>query len=164
MFASCVLVGIINLIIGFGTSSAGDVSVSLNIAAIHAEKAGYDFPAVLEGSDIRAQLPGTQYIFLVHTAELRNGDVIMINNNTLREDKTGNLKDDGVDCQLSISLSEDTETIDVAGLCNFFLIKKGGAELKSQGIIPSTTLAAPLYWILLHEDSKTGIAIYAEVD
>lgn len=146
------------------TSNATPMKSHLNIGAIHANKAGYEFPAVLEGTDIRAQLPGTQYIFLIHTAKLNDGDAVMISSDTLREAKSGGLEDEGVDCQFSVSLDKRNEMIDLAGVCNFFLIEDDGTEVKSRGIIAPTTLAEYPYWVLLFEDSKTGIAIYAEVD
>lgn len=152
-----------------GDITGGEIAPHANIAAFHKVhgQESFKYPAQIPGADIIAALQGkAQYIFLNHTAGLKDGDVIVIGNDVLRE-SDGKFEDFGVDCQLSVHLSgsgAETSALSLGGMCEVLFVDKNHREIEHKLMIKPTDVQPGKGWILLYDDAEDGIAIYADVE
>ena len=145
-----------------GDVTGGKVAPHVNIAAFHKihGQEGYKFPEHISNHDIMGELHGkAQYIFMNHTAGLKDGDVITIANDVLREE-AGAFEDFGVDCQLVVHLKGDD--VKIGGMCEFLMVDKNHREIEHKGIVKPTVMHPGKDWVLLYDDVEDGIAIYAD--
>ena len=134
----------------------------VDIAAFHTVRGqkGFVYPKHIAGDNIIQSLKGkAQYIFMNHTAGLKDGDVITVANDVLREN-AGKFDDLGMGCQLSVKVKFKDVTL--AGICHFFLVDKNKQQVKHKGIIKATTLSTGQDWVLIYDSAEDGIAIYAD--
>ena len=145
-----------------GDITGGVVAPHVNIAAFHKihGQEGFKFPDHIANHNIMGELQGkAQYIFMNHTAGLKDGDVITIANDVLREE-AGNFEDFGVDCQMVVHI-KDTD-VKIGGMCQFLMVDKDHREIEHKGIIKPTEMHAGNDWVLLYDNVEDGIAIYAD--
>jgi len=114
----------------------------------------FKYPAQIKGEDIIGPLRGkAEYLIVAHSAALKDGDVISLQNDLLRNGDAG-MDDLGVNCQLTVH----TGIWSVGGKCDVFL--PALHEQKSTGIIPPTTIEGDLIWYNVWTDPATGVAVY----
>jgi len=148
------------------TIKAGDITGGvkaphMNIAAFHKVhgQEGFKYPEHIKGDDILSPMKGkAQYIFLNHTAGLKDGDVITIASDVLR-DNAAHFEDFGVDCQLSVHLKGSD--VSLAGMCQFLMVDQDHREIEHKGIVKPVTLHDGQGWVLIYYNEEDGIAIYA---
>lgn len=159
------------LLAGFFSSPramAGDAR-HINFAAFEKKSADFEYESIVVGkfSDFIKAMEGAQVLFLSHTSDAVDGDVINIQQDVLREDK-GALGDFGINCQLSFTddSTEDNTSYAIGGLCKI-IQTGGGKNLRLNAIIPSTSLPDTAQgvdaWVEVYEDEKTGVAFYGNV-
>ncbi len=145
-----------------GDITGGVKAPHVNIAAfhkIHGQEA-FKFPDHISNHDIMGELKGkAQYIFMNHTAGLKDGDVITIANDVLREN-AGAFEDFGVDCQLVVHLKGDD--VKIGGMCEFLMVDKDHREIEHKGVVKPTVMHPGKDWVLLYDNVEDGIAIYAD--
>jgi len=145
-----------------GDVTGGVKAPHVNIAAFHKlhGQEGFESPDNIAAHNILHALQGTaQFIFLNHTAGLKDGDVITIANDVLRE-AAGHFEDFGVDCQLSVHINGEDVTL--SGLCEFLMVDKDHREIEHKGIVKPTLMHPGKDWVLLYDNVEDGIAIYAD--
>lgn len=145
-----------------GDVTGGEVAPHVNLAAFHKlhGQEGFKYPDHIDNKDIISALQGkAQYIFLNHTAGLKDGDVITVANDVLRE-SSGQFEDFGVDCQLSVHLKGDD--VSLGGMCEVLFVDKDHREIEHKLMIKPTQMQAGKGWVLLYYDDEDGIAIYAD--
>jgi len=131
-----------------------------NVAVFHFH-AGQKPPAEIKGHDIIGQLHGkAQYLTLTHSTGLKDGDVIMVTSDVLRDGGTS-VEDFGVDCQLTLHVKNDSD-VTVAGLCNVFVY-----SVADKREVESKLLIKPVHidsddWKLVAWDEKENVAIYVD--
>jgi len=153
----------------FSSVKAGDVTGGkeaphVNIAAFHKlhGQEGFKYPEHITGSDILHALQGkAQFIFINHTAGLKDGDVIMVANDVLREED-GHFADFGVDCQMSVHLKGND--VSLGGLCEVLMLDQNHREIEHKLFIKPVTMQPGKGWVLLYNDEEDGIAIYADTE
>ncbi|MDQ6984295.1 MAG: hypothetical protein Q9M44_06235 [Ghiorsea sp.] len=141
--------------------TGGILAPHVNLAAFHTlrNQKGFVFPKHIADDNILSALKGkAQYVFMNHTAGLKDGDVITVANDVLR-DNAGDFEDFGMGCQLSVKLKGKDVTL--SGLCHFFLVDKNNQQIKHKGIIKQASLAVNKGWVLIYYAAEDGIAIYA---
>lgn len=150
------------------TAIAGETR-NVNFAAFQKVDASFEFDPIVLGkfSDFISVMDGAQILILSHTADSINGDVINIQQDVLRQGVNG-LGDVGINCQLSYldeSTPENT-SFEVGGFCKILDVGDGH-DKKLMAVIPMTGLPDTAQgveaWVMLHEDSESGIAFYANV-
>jgi len=110
----------------------------------------------IKGEDIEGPLRGkAEMMTFVHSANIIDGDVQNIQNDTLRFDQANNMQDKGVNCSLTM---HTTPNWNIKGLCKLFLDGKDHVESK---IIQATPLASSLVWYQLFADEEHRVAAYA---
>jgi len=132
----------------------------INIGIFHrfAPESEFSFPSSVSEKEILNVLSkGSRYVSLTHSATLKNGDVISIANDVLSK-HDGELEDDGIDCQFSVSILETD--VKLAGICEI-MARVGGHTVEHDIIIKPTTLHTGNDWTLLYLDEESGIAVYA---
>ncbi len=114
---------------------------------------GVDFPDTIKGDDIEGPMvkKGAEMMLFAHSASIRDGDVLNLQNDTLR-DVGGEFKDFGLNCQVSIAATGDWA---VSGMCKVFFT--GNSKLVA---IPSVPVNEQLVWYKLFEDKTQGVAGY----
>lgn len=139
---------------------------SVNIAVFQKESASFEFDPIVVGSfkDFIGVMQGSQVILISHTADAKNGDVINIQQDVLRE-HGGKFSDAGINCQFSFNSETDgeTPTFLIAGLCH--ILGVDGTDVKdfiSPTMLPDASQGEDA-WVELYENEKTGIAFYANV-
>lgn len=145
-----------------GDITGGEIAPHVNIAAFHAlhGQENFKFPKHINGDNILNSLAGkAQFIFINHTAGLKDGDVIMTGSDVLR-DNSGHFEDFGVDCQLSVHIKNNDVTL--AGVCTFLMVDQDRREIEHKGIVPPHTLHPNQDWVLVYYNAEDGIAIYAD--
>jgi len=160
-----VLIGFIGLLCSISLAQANDFR-SVNIAVFQKEAASFEFDPIVVGSfkDFIGVMEGSQVLLISHTADAKDGDVINIQQDVLRE-VGGTFSDAGINCQFSFNSESDgvNTTFSIAGICH--LLEQNGADLKE--VISPTMLPDALQgedaWVELYENEKTGIAFYANV-
>jgi len=147
--------------------TAGDVTGGVkaphvNIAIFHKlhGQESFSYPEKIAGAGILQALAGkAQFISINHTAGLKDGDVVTIANDVLRED-AGAFADFGVDCQMSVHIKGGAVTL--AGMCQILIDDQDHREINHKGIVKSRTIDAGSGWNLIYYDAEDGIAVYAE--
>ncbi|MDQ6987246.1 MAG: hypothetical protein Q9M25_05545 [Mariprofundaceae bacterium] len=147
--------------------TAGDVTGGVkaphvNIAIFHKlhGQDGFTYPKNIAKAEILHAMDGkAQFISINHTAGLKDGDVVTIANDVLRED-AGHFGDFGVDCQMSIHIKGSDVTL--AGMCQILIVDQDHREINHKGIVKATTIDAGSGWKLIYYDAEDGIAVYAE--
>jgi len=132
----------------------------INIGMFHrfASEKEFSFPSSVSEKEILNVLSkGSRYVSLTHSATLKNGDVISIANDVLSK-HDGELEDDGIDCQFSVTILEPD--VKLAGICEI-MARVGGHTIEHDIIIKPTTLHTGSNWTLLYLDEESGIAVYA---
>ena len=167
-FGLCLVVG--GLFLGnpvFSSIKAGDVTGGkkaphVNIAAFHTlhGKEGFKYPDHIDAGDFVGKLQGNaQFIFMNHTSGLKDGDVITVANDVLRED-AGHFSDFGVDCQMTIHIKG--EIVSLGGMCEILMLDQDKREIEHKLFIKPTEMQPGKGWVLLYFDSEDGIAVYAD--
>jgi hypothetical protein len=141
----------------------------VNFAAFQKHSPGFEFDPIVLGkfSDFIAAMDGAQVLMLSHTAAVKDGDVLNIQTDVLR-DENGSLGDYGINCQMSFKdeSTEEYTSYAIGGLCR--IIQQGrGKALTLTAVIPTASLPDTAQgedaWVELYEDESTGIAFYANV-
>ncbi len=154
----------------FSSYAHAGSSKHVNIAAFHKISSSYEFEPIVVGSFsdfIREMEKGSEIVFLNHTANVIDGDVITLSASVLRSTADG-FNDEGSTCSISFfdSSTADNTAYSVGGICTIIHSAKGEI-IKSKTVIPSADLPDTSQgidvWVMLEEDSKNGIAFYANV-
>ena len=112
------------------------------------------FPDTVEGDDIEGPLLkiGAEMMLFTHSVNLQNGDVLNLQNDTLRD--TGNgFRDFGLDCALTIDTDGNWT---ISGSCKSFV----SGQDENQHIIKGVHPEKFLVWYKVFEDKKQGTAGY----
>jgi|GEM_PF-1060236 len=156
-------------------AAAGKDRHHINIMAFYrVSGAQFQFPDEVKGYDvdvIKAFYGKAYPIFLTHTAGLLNGDVLMINNDVLR-DKGSGFSDNGIDCQFSVNLkgeggahAEADHGIGFGGMCKVQLMDGKGKEISTRAVIKPTMIPDTAHvaskFKAIYIDQAVGVAIYA---
>ncbi|MDQ6961984.1 MAG: hypothetical protein Q9M28_05580 [Mariprofundaceae bacterium] len=131
----------------------------VHIAVLFIDKGALNesFPAELVGDDIEGALKGkAELMTFAHSANILNGDVLNIQNDTLRFNDAKEMEDYGINCSLSMSVASGSWT--TAGLCKVFL---SGKDKQVTHIIPSVSFKKSLVWYKLFEDKANHIIAYS---
>jgi len=145
-----------------GDITGGAKAPHLNIAAFHKlhGQESFNYPKEIDKKGILSTLDGkAQFIFMNHTSGLKDGDVITVSSDVLR-DNAGSFDDFGVDCQLSVHLKN--KALSLAGICEFLMVDQDNREIQHKGIIKPIPLTTAGSWTLIYYDEEDGIAIYAD--
>ncbi len=111
------------------------------------------FPDTVKGDDIEGPMlkMGAEMMLFTHSISIHNGDVLNLQNDTLRD--TGNgFKDFGLDCALTIDTAGDWT---ISGQCKSFI----DGEKSNVHIIKAHTPEF-LVWYKVFEDKEQGTAGY----
>jgi len=114
------------------------------------------------------KMDGARLLLLSHSAKSLNGDVINLQQDVLNDRKGGGLNDVGVNCQLSFHYAGEANDIEyqLNGDCQI-IDKFKGEAMTIKAHIPATDLPDAArgtdVWMEVYEDSKSGIAFYANV-
>jgi len=144
-----------------GDITGGVKAPHVNIAVFHTlhGKEGYAYPDHIADHDILKALQGkAQYIFMNHTAGLKDGDVISVATDVLR-DTNGEFEDFGVDCQMTVRLA--AQAVQISGICEVLLVDQDGRQIEHKMVLSPTVLKEANGWELLYFNAEDGIAIYA---
>jgi hypothetical protein len=145
-----------------GDITGGAKAPHVNIAIFH-KLYGQDafiYPENIDKQNILQSLNGkAQFIAISHTAGLKNGDVMTISNDVLREGD-GAFEDFGVDCQLTLHIKGSN--VSLAGMCEILMMDQDGREIEHKGIVKPVAMHSGGNWQLIYYDAEDGIAIYAD--
>ncbi len=113
-----------------------------------------NYPDTVKGDAIEGPLlkRGAEMMLFAHSVSLKDGDIISVQNDTLRADKSGDFKDFGLDCQITVHTQGG---MTVGGMCNVFVTK--GKVMK---VLPVQKIGEPLVWYKVFEDKAQGVAGY----
>ena len=134
----------------------------VNIAIFHKlhGQEGFQFPKNIHAMSILQGLKGkAQFISINHTAGLKDGDVISIASDVLRDDD-GTFEDFGVDCQFSVHIKD--EDVSIGGMCQIMLVDQSGRVIEHKGFVKPVVMHAGEDWQLIYYNAKDGIAVYAD--
>lgn len=147
------LLSIIAAFAFLGASTMAMAGTHVHFAAFFGGK-GHDFPATVAGDDIEGPLTkqGAEMSLFAHSAAIKNGDVLNLQNDTLRE-VNGEFKDMGINCQISMSIEGEWK---VAGRCEVFM----SGDARANHTIAPTPIAKELIWYKVFEDKEQGVAGY----
>jgi len=165
MVGAAVWLSPIHATIKAGDVTGGKKAPHVNIAIFHKLHGHDDFvyPASIPSADILHVTAGqAQFIAINHTSGLKDGDVIVISNDVLREgDK--NFEDFGVDCQITVHLEKQHATL--AGMCQILIMDQDYREIDHKGIVkPHDVSEGGKGWQLIYNDKEDGIAVYADAE
>ncbi|MDX8392010.1 MAG: hypothetical protein R8K53_05505, partial [Mariprofundaceae bacterium] len=133
-----------------GDVTGGAKAPHVNIAIFHKlhGQEGFSYPEHIAKADILHAMDGkAQFISINHTAGLKDGDVLTIGNDVLREG-AGDFEDFGVDCQLSVHIK--AEDVSLAGMCQILIVDQDNREIEHKGIIKPYTMHAGSDWELIY--------------
>jgi len=145
-----------------GDITGGKKAPHVNIAIFHKLHGHDDFvyPQEIKGDDIIKDTAGkAQFIAISHTSGVKDGDVLTLATDVLRED-AGNFADFGVDCQLSVHL--ENKDVTLAGMCQILIMDQDHREIDHKGIVAPYKMHAGADWELIYYDAEDGIAVYAD--
>ncbi len=150
------------------TVTAGDITGGkkaphVNIAVFHKlhGQESFQYPARIANHDILGALRGkAQFVFMNHTSGLEDGDVISIASDVLR-DSDGAFEDFGVDCQMTIHITDETHA-SISGICQVLMLDQDGRQIEHKMILRPHSLEAGKDWVLLYDNEEDGIAVYAD--
>ena len=168
MLAGFILAGVGLLIMPIQAKiTAGDITGGakaphVNIAIFHKLHGhdDYKYPEYIDKVEILHATQGkAQFIAISHTAGLKDGDVMTISNDILREGDSA-FDDFGVDCQLTLHIKGSD--VSLAGMCEILMIDQDGREIEHKGIIKPIIMKSGADWQLIYYDAEDGIAVYAD--
>jgi len=164
-FKSLALV-LLCMILGSPLLSAAAEIRNINFAVFQKVNPGFEFEAIVLGkfSDFIEAMEGSQVLFLSHTKDSIDGDVINLQQDVLRESSEG-LNDIGLDCSLSFAdLSDDENTsFEIGGMCKIIdSLNESVLAIIPMASLPDTDQGVEA-WVELYEDEESGIAFYANV-
>ena len=154
-------------------SAQADDTRSINFVIFQKSTPSYEYDPIMFGSfsQFVKAMHGSQLLLLTHSSSSRNGDVLNLQQDVLREQHDGHMSDVGINCQLSFHYSPtaagDTEYT-LGGSCQIMQThsSSGHGEVL-QAKIPTTDLPDMVQgddvWIEVYEDAKSGVAFYANV-
>jgi len=145
-----------------GDITGGKKAPHVNIALFHKlhGQEAFKYPQHIASHDILSAVAGkAQFISINHTAGLKDGDVITIANDVLRDDD-GAFEDFGVDCQIAIHIKETS--VAASGMCEILMVDQDGREIEHKGIIKPAQLESGKDWVLVYNDLEDGIAVYID--
>jgi len=144
---------------------------SVNVMIFMKNQPNYEFDPIMFGSFsefIRA-MDGTRLLLLSHSAKSLPGDVINLQQDVLRAEKAGAFEDMGINCQLAFRYDEsipNNAEYQINGDCQV-IDQFDGVNISLKAHIPTTDLPDSAkgsdVWIEVYEESKSGVAIYANV-
>ena len=149
-----------------GDITGGKKAPHVNIAIFHKLHGHNDFvyPEDIAATDILQVTAGkAQFIAISHTSGLKDGDVITMNNDVLREgDK--NFEDFGVDCEIAFHVQ--ASDVALSGMCQILMIDQDYREIDHKGIVKEHHIdtAKKEVWHLIYNDQEDGIAVYASAE
>lgn len=159
---------------GLASSSAvaePDRTRSVNVMIFMKNKPAFDFDPIIFGSFsefIRA-MDGARLLMLAHSAKALPGDVINLQQDVLRAEKSGEFEDMGINCQLAFQYDDaiaSSPEYQITGDCQV-IDRFDGVNISLKAHIPTTDLPDSAkgkdVWIEVYEESKSGVAIYANV-
>ncbi|PIY55168.1 MAG: hypothetical protein CO186_12635 [Zetaproteobacteria bacterium CG_4_9_14_3_um_filter_49_83] len=138
-------------------------------------------PEMIKGDEaalLRALEGKAHYVFLSNSSDVRNDNVINIQNDTLRKGTGNTYENYGVNCSLtSFSLMNEGhehagpiqfDEIRLTGSCSVFMVTHDGKQIKHEGFIPPTYIpdsddSNHQEWKLIFSH-ESGIAIYANAE
>lgn len=144
-----------------GDITGGVKAPHVNIAIFHKLHGhdGFQYPEHIKKTEIlQAMQDDAQFIAISHTAGLKDGDVITMSNDVLREGDSS-FEDFGVDCQLSLHVKG--ADVSLAGMCQILMMDQDGRIIDHKGIVKQVTLKQGADWQLIYYDAEDGIAVYA---
>lgn len=111
------------------------------------------YPERVPGEDIEAALlkRGAEMLLFAHSVSVKDGDVLTIANDTLREGGSA-YQDFGLDCNLAVRRAP---ALAISGLCNVFVTDK-----KHKVMIKPVEIRERLVWVKIFEDKAQGVAGY----
>ncbi len=145
-----------------GDVTGGAIAPHVNIAIFHKVhgQESWKYPDHIAKGKILHVLDGkAQFILINHTAGLKDGDVIVIGSDVLRDDH-GSFEDFGVDCQMVVHIKG--KDVELGGICEVLMVDKNHREIEHQGIIKKFTMHPGADWQLIYNDVEDGIAVYAD--
>ncbi len=112
------------------------------------------YPDTVKGDAIEGPMlkRGAEMMLFAHSVSIKDGNVISLQNDTLRADKSGDFKDFGLDCQLTLHTGGG---MTVGGVCNVFV-----TQGKKMHAVPTRKITQPLVWYKVFEDKDQGVAGY----
>jgi hypothetical protein len=134
----------------------------VNIAIFHKlhGQEGFTYPQKISGENILQSLHGkAQFISMNHTSGLKDGDVITISNDVLR-DGAEEFEDFGVDCQLVVHIKGTDVTL--SGMCEMLFVDQDHRKIEHRGIVKPFVMHSGSDWELIYYDAEDGIAVYAD--
>jgi len=169
----CTAFAIITSVVVLGLSAhaeavAGDITGGVeaphvNIAIFHKlhGQESFVYPEHVDEGNILQSFKGkAQFISINHTAGLKDGDVITIANDVLRDGGDGGFEDYGVDCQLAVNIKD--ENVSLAGICQIFMVDKNHREIKHKGLVKLFSMKPNEGWTLIYYNAEDGIGVYAD--
>jgi len=145
-----------------GDVTGGAKAPHVNIAIfhkVHGQEA-FKYPDHIKRGDILHVLDGkAQFISINHTAGLKDGDVIVIESDVLRNNH-GDFEDFGVDCQMVVHLKGDDVVL--GGVCEMLMVDKDHRIIEHKGVVKKFKMNPGSDWQLIYYDAEDGIAVYAD--
>jgi len=145
-----------------GDITGGKKAPHLNLAVFHKlhGQEGFKYPEHIGRGDILGALEGkAQFVFVTHTAGLKDGDVVSVQTDVLREEG-GQFEDFGVDCQMAIHTQGDA--VSLGGFCDVLMADQNHRIIEHKMMIRPVTMEAGKDWVLVGVDEEDGIALYAD--
>jgi len=142
------------LLANMGIASAAGTHVHFAGFFNNGTQAGFSFPDTVVGDDIEAPMAknGAEMMLFAHSVSIQDGDVLNLQNDTLRE-VGGVFKDFGLNCQITVHSAGDWN---VSGQCETFIT---GDNKNNQLILP-VPIPKQLVWYKVFEDKEQGVAGY----
>ncbi|MDQ6974807.1 MAG: hypothetical protein Q9M10_07955 [Mariprofundaceae bacterium] len=143
-----------------GDITGGAIAPHVNVAIFHKLHGHDDFvyPENIDKNDILQATAGkAQFVLINHTAGVKDGDVITMSNDVLREG-SGDFEDFGVDCQISLHINGTDVTL--AGMCQILMIDQDYRQINHKGTIKPITIHESTAWQLVYYDAEDGVAVY----
>jgi len=167
----CTAFVIITSVVALGLSAeavAGDITGGakaphVNIAIFHKVHGqdAFAYPEHVDEDNLLASFKGkAQFISINHTAGLKDGDVITIASDVLRDGAGSGFEDYGVDCQLTVGIKG--EDVNLAGICQILMVDKNLGEIKHKGLLKPFLMKPNQGWTLIYYNAEDGIAVYAD--
>ncbi len=138
---------------------ASDTDSHVHVAAFFKipGQQSFQWPEDIDGEDIIGALKGkADFLMLTQTVGLHDGDVLNVQNDTLRTGSGDDFEDMGMDCQLTVNTG--AKVWNVSGKCDLNLPHIGNKKVT--GIITSHQIPSERVWHHLWDDKETGVAVY----
>jgi hypothetical protein len=142
-----------------GSATASEIGTHVHVALFFKIPGENSFvwPEEIPGEDIMGALEGkADFLIMTQTVKINDGDVINVQNDTLRSAAGAGIEDIGANCQLTVMTSKNPWTI--AGKCDVFIPEL--AKHKTTGIIMPHPIESERVWHHVWDDPVTGVAVY----